>query len=56
MGFFEDVWNYLRDAYFNMGKGYENLGVEENPLLSIGSIIFGLYIGIIIACVFIFYI
>ena len=55
MSFFEDVWNYLYDAYFNMGEGYTNLGSDTNPLISVGTVVFGLYIGTIIACIVIFY-
>ena len=49
--FFEDVWNYLYDAYFNMGDGYTNLGTENNHLITVGTVVFGLYIGALIACV-----
>lgn len=53
--FFQDVWNYLYDAYFNMGDGYENLGTEGSPLLTVGTVVFGLFVGSLIACVVIFY-
>ena len=53
--FFGDVWNYLYDAYFNMGSGYENLGTDTTSLITVGTIVFGVYIGAIIACVIIFY-
>ena len=48
--FFEDVWNYLYEAYFNIGSGYENLGTESSPLITVGTVVFGLYIGALIAC------
>ena len=48
--FFEKLWAYLYDAYFNMGKDYENLGGDENHLVSVGIVVFGIYIGCIIAC------
>ena len=48
--FFEDVWNYLYDAYFNLGSGNENLGSETSHLVTVGSVVFGLYIGALIAC------
>ena len=53
--FFEDVWNYLYDAYFNMGSGYTNLGTESSPFITVGTVIFGLYIGALIACAVMFY-
>ena len=53
--FFEDVWSYLYDAYFNMGGGYTNLGSETNPLVTVGSVVFGIYIGTLIACIVMFY-
>lgn len=49
--FFEKLWAYLYDAYFNMGKDYENLGGDGNHLVSVGIVVFGIYIGCIIACV-----
>ena len=55
MKFFEDIWNYFYDAYFNMGEGYANLGTEANPLITVGTVVFGLYIGIVIACIVMFY-
>ena len=53
--FFEDLWNYLYDAYFNMGKGYENLGTDSSPLMTVGTVVFGLFIGSVIACIAVFY-
>ena len=53
--FFEDVWNYLYDAYFNMGDGYTNLGTETSPLINVGTVVFGIYIGAIIACIVMVY-
>ena len=53
--FFEDIWNYLYDAYFNIGDGYTNLGTEASPLITVGAVVFGLYIGIMIACVVMVY-
>lgn len=53
--FFEDVWNYLYDAYFNMGDGYANLGTQNNHLITVGTVVFGLYIGALIACIAMFY-
>ena len=55
MGFFKDVWSYLYDAYFNMGGGYTNLGSETNPLVTVGSVVFGIYIGTLIACIVMVY-
>ena len=53
--FFEDIWNYLYDAYFNIGDGYTNLGTEASPLITVGAVVFGVYIGIMIACVVMVY-
>ena len=53
--FFEDVWTYLYEAYFNMGDGYTNLGTESSPLITVGTIVFGIYIGSLIACIVMFY-
>ena len=53
--FFEDVWTYLYYTYFNMGNGYTNLGTESNHLITIGTVVFGLYIGALIACVVMVY-
>lgn len=53
--FFQDLWNYLSDAYFNIGNGYENLGTESSPLVTVGVVIFGIYIGAVIACAVMFY-
>ena len=53
--FFEDVWNYLNDAYFNIGDGYTNLGTEQSPLITVGTVVFGIYIGAVIACIVMFY-
>ena len=53
--FFEDVWNYLYDAYFNIGDGYTNLGTEQSPLITVGTVVFGIYIGAMIACIVMFY-
>ena len=53
--FFEDIWNYLYDAYFNIGDGYANLGTESSPLITVGAVVFGVYIGIMIACVVMVY-
>ena len=53
--FFENLWNYLYDAYFNMGKEYGNLGADGNHLFSVGVIVFGVYIGCVIACIVISY-
>lgn len=53
--FFEKLWNYLYDAYFNIGRGYENLGTESSPLVTAGTIVFGLFIGSVIACIIVFY-
>lgn len=53
--FFQDVWNYLYDAYFNIGDGYENLGTDGSPIITVGVVVFGIFIGAIIACVVMFY-
>ena len=53
--FFEDVWNYLYDAYFNIGNGYENLGTQGSPIVTVGVVVFGIYIGAVIACAVMFY-
>ena len=53
--FFEDIWNYLYDAYFNIGDGYTNLGTESSPLITVGTVVFGIYIGAMIACIVMFY-
>ncbi len=53
--FFEDVWNYLYEAYFSVGEGYENLGTQGNHLITVGTVVFGLYIGALIACIAMFY-
>ena len=53
--FFQDIWNYLYDAYFNMGNGYENLETESSPLMTVGTVVFGLFIGAVIACISVFY-
>ena len=55
MSFFEDVWNYLYESYFSLGEGYTNLGSDSNPLITVGAVIFGLYIGVFIACIAMFY-
>ena len=53
--FFEDVWKYLYDAYFNMGNGYENLGTDGSPLMTVGTVVFGIFAGTLIACIVMFY-
>ena len=53
--FFEDIWNYLYEAYFNIGEGYTNLGTESSPIITVGTVVFGIYIGAIIACIVMFY-
>ena len=53
--FFEDVWNYLSEAYFNIGDGYTNLGTQNSHLITIGTVVFGIYVGALIACVAMFY-
>ena len=53
--FFEDIWSYLSDAYFNMGEGYTNLGTDSSHLITVGTVVFGLYIGALIACIAMFY-
>ncbi len=53
--FFEDLWNYLYDAYFNIGDGYTNLGTQNSHLITIGTVVFGIYVGALIACVAMFY-
>ena len=53
--FFKDVWNYLYDAYFNIGNGYENLGTQGSPIVTVGVVVFGIYIGAVIACAVMFY-
>ena len=53
--FFEDVWNYLYGSYVSMGSGYENLGTDKSPLITVGTVVFGLFIGTVIACIVMVY-
>ncbi len=47
---FEEIRDYLIDKYFTMDYGYyTNIDVDANPFISLPTLIFSLFIGIIIA-------
>ena len=46
----EELWQYFNDRYFSVDlEQYEHLGFGSGGIVSVPTIIFGLFIGIIIA-------
>lgn len=45
--FFENLWNYLYEAYIKMDGSVE----VQGSLVTIGTVVLGLYIGSLIACI-----
>ena len=52
----EELWDFFVENYFESGATYPNLGMGgSGPMLSLSSIVFGIFFGIIIASVLIVY-
>ena len=48
----EELWDYFVENYLNASAAYPNLGMQNNPLISLPAILAGLLFGTMIAVCF----
>lgn len=49
--FFEGLWQDIYELYLNVDQNYENLGLDTGTIRSVGLIVLGIFIGVVIACI-----
>ncbi len=47
----EDIWNYFYNLFMGLDTGYEHLGFDKSPLVSLRLVILGIFVGAAIACI-----
>lgn len=53
--FFEDLWNFIYGTYLSVDGNYQNLGLDTGVVTSVRIIVLGIFIGTLLACVYMVY-